>query len=364
MGWRVFGACLLVFGSYGCTREPFGCEADDQCQSEGADGACEANGYCSFPDANCISGRRYGELAGGGLAGLCVNDVDPTSTSGGSSTTGSASTSGSMPGLTTVLTTTDDSQSTSTTDPGTTEASTAADDTSDASSSSTTGADPLETGLVVYVDFETDANEAGGYPSAVADGLDATCEPGTNCPELVEGPVGTAGSFDGIDDRLRVDDDTSLYFFEGYSLCLWSQRTGPFEGFGLLVGKAFQSGSSNSYELYVGNPNDETQTYRVWFSSDTGPENSGVVGEDVSNAWTHLCGVWDGELMRLYVDGEQVGVTAVESAPSYDGRPLLIGADIDNAVEDLYFPGNLDEVRVYNRALEPDEVSKLFAQGS
>lgn len=45
------------------------------------DGACEPNGFCSFPDADCLSGSRYGEHAGAGLANTCVEpeaaDTDP-----------------------------------------------------------------------------------------------------------------------------------------------------------------------------------------------------------------------------------------------------------------------------------------------
>lgn len=49
---------------------------DPQCDG----GYCEASGYCSFDDADCDSGRRYGPLAGGGLGGKCVAPED-TSTS-------------------------------------------------------------------------------------------------------------------------------------------------------------------------------------------------------------------------------------------------------------------------------------------
>jgi hypothetical protein len=37
----------------------------------GADGACETNGFCSFPDSSCPSGRKYGDQSGD-AAGKCV----------------------------------------------------------------------------------------------------------------------------------------------------------------------------------------------------------------------------------------------------------------------------------------------------
>ena len=47
--------------------------------SEGNAGWCEADGYCSFEDGDCPSGRRYGELAPADVAGTCV---DPAATTG------------------------------------------------------------------------------------------------------------------------------------------------------------------------------------------------------------------------------------------------------------------------------------------
>jgi hypothetical protein len=65
----------------GCADAVFACEADDDCES-GELGRCEANGFCSFPDEGCPTGRRYGEFAGSDLAGTCVLDEDTTSSSG------------------------------------------------------------------------------------------------------------------------------------------------------------------------------------------------------------------------------------------------------------------------------------------
>src|SRR5262245_53236722 len=48
----------------------FHCSDDASC---GAGGRCEAVGWCSFADPSCVeSGRRFGELSGGGLGGSCV----------------------------------------------------------------------------------------------------------------------------------------------------------------------------------------------------------------------------------------------------------------------------------------------------
>lgn len=81
---------MALFGGTACgPAGQFVCVGDDQC---GAQGRCEADGYCSFADDACPSGRRYGEHAAPSLAGACV---EPSTTSG-------ASTSGAGPGSTTL----------------------------------------------------------------------------------------------------------------------------------------------------------------------------------------------------------------------------------------------------------------------
>lgn len=73
-------ACILL-GS-GCQRETFFCDTPEDCTSEDGGGACESTGYCSFPDPECDTGRRYGELAPSGLA-----DIDVYATGAGGALT-------------------------------------------------------------------------------------------------------------------------------------------------------------------------------------------------------------------------------------------------------------------------------------
>jgi hypothetical protein len=73
MGLWLRSAVLLV-GVAACS--PYGggvfhCERDDQCSGGGT---CEADGLCSFPDPQCDSGRRYGDLSGP-ASNKCVGDT-------------------------------------------------------------------------------------------------------------------------------------------------------------------------------------------------------------------------------------------------------------------------------------------------
>lgn len=96
---------LMVLASCG-GQEVFACSDDSSCP----DGQCESNGYCSFPDEDCSSGRRYGDFSGP-FSGQCVMATDGATsgtpgTGGGSESgqassgtaSGSATTSGTTPG--------------------------------------------------------------------------------------------------------------------------------------------------------------------------------------------------------------------------------------------------------------------------
>lgn len=77
-----------------CAPGTFSCEGVDDCVDGSLRGTCEPSGFCSFADLACPSMRRYGDLAGDGLAGECVPAAGTaTDTSSGSDTSTSAGTS-------------------------------------------------------------------------------------------------------------------------------------------------------------------------------------------------------------------------------------------------------------------------------
>lgn len=89
---------LLLASTIGaCKGEgDFTCAEDEACAGVGPGAQCEANGWCSFEDVACDSGRRYGELAGDGLGGICVGEEGSTE---GSSTSDPPSTTTADPTL-------------------------------------------------------------------------------------------------------------------------------------------------------------------------------------------------------------------------------------------------------------------------
>lgn len=116
-------AVTLAFVAGACARlDTFACADGSECVHDGVPGTCEPGGLCSFPDAACPSGKKYGEFAGD-QSGLCVEGATTPPTT--DDPTGSAS----------------DSMSAGTTVPDAT-GSTTPDPTSDPSQVTTTTTDP------------------------------------------------------------------------------------------------------------------------------------------------------------------------------------------------------------------------------
>ena len=327
----------------------FTCQTDGSC---GEEGRCEPIGYCSFPDADCASGRRYGALASGELASTCVGEDHGTGEGSTMEATAvSTSEAGtSAPASTSGVTTTSGASSSSSS-------------SSDASSTSSTGSEgsassggTLDEGLILYMPLDDDFAIESGALDASGNALHAQCE---QCPTSVPGRVGQAAGFE-TDGVLVVDDDPLLRPADAFSVSLWALDADPDSMVTQFLAGKVLTGTTNTFQVStraaaVGEP-DEV----VWrLTADI--STSFLVAADNPfdpDAWHHFAGVWDGAATRVYLDGMLLGETEA-SAVGYDAGPFLIGADNNDGGFLYWYRGAIDEVRFYDRALTEDEIAKL-----
>ncbi len=80
--------------------------------------------------------------------------------------------------------------------------------------------------------------------------------------------------------------------------------------------------------------------------------------------WHYAVMTYDGTTVRLYIDGAQVASKSTAGAvPDNTGtQPVRVGAN--SRAADRFFTGNVDEVRVWNRALTSTEVSNAYNSGA
>jgi hypothetical protein len=78
------------------------------------------------------------------------------------------------------------------------------------------------------------------------------------------------------------------------------------------------------------------------------------------DTWTFLAGTYDGATARLFVNGLPAAEKPAHGAITRNGQPLLIGKGLGSNKPS--FSGRIGELRIYDRALAPDEVRRLFEQ--
>jgi Concanavalin A-like lectin/glucanases superfamily/Immunoglobulin domain len=80
--------------------------------------------------------------------------------------------------------------------------------------------------------------------------------------------------------------------------------------------------------------------------------------------WTHIAATWDGSNLILYINGQLDAQGPVSVSGLGDsGCPLSIGS-AGSCDPDQYFPGLIDEVSLYNRALLAGEIQAIYQAGS
>ena len=79
--------------------------------------------------------------------------------------------------------------------------------------------------------------------------------------------------------------------------------------------------------------------------------------------WTHVAMTYDGQQARIYINGTLMGQAPKTGAIAGDRIPFNIGG---RAVDEGTgkFNGLIDEVQVFDRALSPDEIERIFQAGS
>jgi hypothetical protein len=74
--------------------------------------------------------------------------------------------------------------------------------------------------------------------------------------------------------------------------------------------------------------------------------------------WVHLAGTFNGNIMRIYVDGEEQGGMERPGTIKPNGFHVCLGSyDVKHV---SHFDGLLDEVKIFARTLTPDEVSAEY----
>ena len=187
-------------------------------------------------------------------------------------------------------------------------------------------------------------------------------------PEWAEGKFGSAAQITPGQNYISVPGSEALSPTDAVSVTAWVYLDKYGEG-EFPNRRVLQMGTYDPESDY----GIEDNSYRLLFEVgefifDAGP---GADPEQISvpqdefvtlETWHHVAGVYSGDQIALYVDGEQVASQeangAALSAPA-DGR-LFIGTKSDLAPEGDWWDGRIDEVAIFDRALSQEEIQGVM----
>jgi Concanavalin A-like lectin/glucanases superfamily len=220
-----------------------------------------------------------------------------------------------------------------------------------------------------YQDTVLDSGPVSYWRLGEVSGSSAADSKGSNTGTYTNAPIlAQAGALAGDSDAAAGFDGTSSYVSVPYSATV---NTAQFT----VEGWAKWNGAgSGTWRTVAGTWNDSTMggmwagisTGGSWYVSTqgSGSSYSEVFGPAAtSGTWVHLTATYDGSVLRLYVNGAEVGnVTPVNYVPQ-TSFPLGMGANRYAAGPGDYFGGVLDDVAVYDRALSAAEVQLHYDSG-
>lgn len=141
-------------------------------------------------------------------------------------------------------------------------------------------------------------------------------------------------------------------------------------GFHTMFGEGNGRGGTGSYDWgligYGDTQNPPASGAGFYFQIRTtataGPATAIRVGSSFDSNWHYLTGTWDGATMKSYYDGVFSNSTAIGGTEltGSDGFNIGCGDTSANALTE-FTAGDEADVRVYNRALSPQEIRALYA---
>lgn len=212
-------------------------------------------------------------------------------------------------------------------------------------------------GLVLSYSFDRDGD--GTVPDESGNRLNGTVH---GARWVNAGVSGGAYAFDGVDDHIEVKDPSNL---RAYSISVWVNLDDlePRS----VIARTSLAGPGSEWSHQIGVAHSNNVEHYIFPSAY--PECR-VTGADTLNTgvWYHVVGTGsDRDVMRLYVDGVEVGSVDLPGPLWRGGDRWLIGHEV-GVDRDAYrgrrgaFHGTVDELRIYNRVLTEEEILRLCGE--
>lgn len=215
----------------------------------------------------------------------------------------------------------------------------------------------LSNGLVAHYQFEENANDSSenGNHGIEHGGVD-----------YVDGVIGKAGSFDGIDDYIDMNSINERITNNAWSYSIWVNKKNITTGGFILNGRNLSASEPDKNNRKNG---------LLWFHSNgkivlisKGSLDNNQIkkfGQNYNlNEWYHLVYNYNGNNkhtlhINKVIDSNLTSITN-GNVELVDNITFDIGRHKYNSTINELFNGKLDDLRIYNRALNESEIQELY----
>ncbi len=214
----------------------------------------------------------------------------------------------------------------------------------------------LTNGLVAYYPFNGNPNDASG------NGNNGTVSNATLTADRFGFTNGAYHFTNDVSSAIAVSDSPALNLGNQFSVSCWFKYEQPWTFHGESLVYQFKYPQFNGWILAVNQDHSMhgAGMYGIVFQGNTN-QAVYIVPYSFLTSWNQLVGVYDGAAVNLYVNGTFVGQQAA-SAVGHAPVNLVIGGSA-NPVSGAY-SRDIDNVRIYDRALSSNEVMQLYAYES
>jgi hypothetical protein len=220
----------------------------------------------------------------------------------------------------------------------------------------------LTQGLLAYYPFNGNANDQSGNK------LNGIIQGGVVFSADKAGKPNSAVTFDGVSGYILVPDSNGLLATDAVSISFLTNLSDVANRGALINRVNFNSSAGLSYGVNMSSP---TPNERFNFGAIPNNFDCSSSAYDIYNVmmdngfvilpnqWYHVVAVFSDSVQQIYVNGIlRTRITKnYKTLNKCSGSSLLIGGWWKNDI--ISVKGSMDEIRIYNRALNQDEITAL-----